>query len=345
MFNSRNIDSFVPGRFETMGELKGKRWYLDTKESKIGLFKPKRYEFRDRKVFCANHYGEFIGYILALYGEVPACKVELAHLSEYYPNIHKQINKGTPIEKDGCITYSSLKKGRELEHGKTVIDIAKYNREDKTERKNANDNDNLEVVLDSIETRTRIFYKNISECPQDYIELKVRENRRKAIQMMIYDCLYGNYDRHDENWAMRRDDSHIEMYPLYDNERVLGLYENQNFIEKALKEQKVEEISEEVLFSRMKIPEESNKNSSYKEVLKYLMSNYKAETEETLEKLLKYNTPDRVNSYLKFCEGLPSCYIDFGTIMYKSRYDFARNLCRSKTANETYNKQSDEEIR
>lgn len=337
--NRRNIE-VIDSKVRAKLSFKGAKQPIS-----FGYFKSKRgynSKYKNNKDY-ANHYGEFIGYVLALHSEVPVCKAELAHLSRYYPNIHKQINHGTPIEKDGCITYSSLENGKELEHGKTVIDIAKYSREDREVREK--DNDDLEVVLDAIETRTRKFYKSISEYPQDYIELKIRENRSKAIQMMVYDCLYGNNDRHDENWAMERDDSQIKMYPLYDNERVLGLYENQNFIEKALKEQNVEEISEKVLFSRMKIPGERNQHSSYKDVLNYLMNHYKTETIETLVKSLEYNTPDRVTSYLKFCEGLPSCYVDFGTTMYKSRYDFAKNLYRSKTANKIYNKQSDGEIR
>ena len=89
MFEFRNIDGFKPYKFEKVGELKGKRWYIDSKKRKKGLFKPKRPEFKDHKVFCANHYGEFVGSVLASETGIPACKAELAHLSKYYANIHK----------------------------------------------------------------------------------------------------------------------------------------------------------------------------------------------------------------------------------------------------------------
>ncbi len=344
MFSFRNIDNFVPSKFERMGMLKGKRWYRDSKNNV--LFKPKREEFGDKKVFCANHYGEFMGYILAVLSETPACKVELAHLSKYYSNIHKERNGGTPIEKDGCITYSILGDDDELEHGNNIVEF--YNNNSSKELANnykseSNSSDNLEIVLSSIENKTRDFYKSKEGCFQEYIELKVKNNRSRAIKMMVYDCLYGNNDRHDENWAMKRNSRDIEMYPLYDNERVLGLYENQNFIEDALKKGMVEEISEGHLFSRMYVPEEKKGQSNYKDVLEYLLNNYTDETTTALKVLLNNSTCDIVNGYLKSCEGLPQCYIEFGTKMYKSRYDFAKNMYRQYEEKE--NKKSSENYR
>lgn len=340
MFGFRNIDSFIPSRFERMGMLKGKRWYLNNENLSTVLFKPKRYEYGDKKVFCANHYGELLGYILAVNSDIPACKVELAHLSKYYPNIHKERNHGTPIEKDGCISYNALKPYEELEHGKNIIDSFSNNFEFLFQKLTQNDmrrlyfNDNIEVVLASIDTKTREFYQSKGSSNQ-YIEMKVRQNRSKAIQMMVYDCLFGNNDRHDENWAMKRNENDIEIYPLYDNERVLGLYENQNTIEEAFKRGKVEEISEKILFSRMRVPGEKNEHSNYKDVLKYLLENYEVETTEALKIQLSQNTPSIINQLLKSCEGLPSCYVDFGTRMYKSRYEFARELYTNKKVNRT----------
>ena len=338
MFSFRNIDNFIPSRFERMGLLKGKRWYIDKEKSASGLFKPKRQEFGDKKVFCGNHYGEVMGYLLTLGTELPACKSELAHLSKYYENIHKERNHGTSQEKDGCITYSNLEQGEELEHGKNIVEFFTLHYSELFEMLSKNDPkkdfaiDNLEVILAAMEKRIREFYAFKSDITDSKIEEKIILSRKRAIQMIVYDCLYGNNDRHDENWAMRRTPQDIEMYPIYDNERVLGLYENQTLIENALNTNKVEQISEEVLFSRMRVPGEQNKNSNYKDVLKYLMEHYREETEEALIMFLSQNTPEKVSQYLNKFEGLPKCYVDFGTIMYKSRYDFARELCNIKTS-------------
>lgn len=342
MFNFRNIDDFIPHKFETIGMLKGKRWYIDSRNYARGLFKPKRYEFGNRKVFCANHYGEFVGYVLAVYSDIPACKTELAHLSKYYKNIHKFRNNGTPEEKDGCISYSILKENDILKPGKIVVDLFSSKKRDLFNVLTKNDSDqnksdNLEVVLASVEDITRTFYKGKNNCPEYYIERKVKQNRADVIQMIVYDCLYGNNDRHDENWAMKISDEDISLYPLYDNERVLGLYENQNDIEEALNSNAVEKGSEKILFSRMRVPGDKNRHSSYKDVLKYLIQNYPEETKSSLDKILSSVTSDRVKGTLERCEGLPRCYVDFGTQMYESRYNFAKDLYQNKKINSTIN--------
>ena len=347
MFKFRNIDNFTPGRFERMGMLKGKRWYTDTEISADGfgsasaLFKPKRKEFGDKKVFCANHYGELVGYLLAIGSRTQSCKTELAHLSRYYENIHKERNNGTPVEADGCIIYSHLDKNQILEHGKIVIDAMVSDNYDLYIDRKSDFSNEIEVCMAAIETATRKFYqKSAIRRSQEYIDSKVQENREKAVNMMIYDCLYGNNDRHDENWALVKDAEgrDISLYPLYDNERVLGLYENIRTITYALNNDSVEQESERILFSRMKVPGEKEKSSSYKDVLKYLLDTY-PEAQEILDRHLKGNTPRNVKMYLESCENLPREYIDFGSKMYESRYEFAKNLLLTRgTKNTKYEK-------
>lgn len=343
MFSFRNIDNFIPSRFERMGLLKGKRWYIDKEKSASGLFKPKRQEFGDKKVFCGNHYGEVMGYLLTLGTELPACKSELAHLSKYYENIHKERNHGTSQEKDGCITYSNLEQGEELEHGKNIVEFFTLHYSELFEMLSKNDPkkdfaiDNLEVILAAMEKRIREFYAFKSDITDSKIEEKIILSRKRAIQMIVYDCLYGNNDRHDENWGLKINDEDISLYPLYDNERVLGLYENQNVIEKALNSNAVDKISEKMLFSRMRVPGDKSKHSSYKNVLNYLIQNYNEETKVALDKILSAVTPDRVRGILEECEGLPKCYVDFGTQMYESRYNFAKDLYQNKKINSAIN--------
>ncbi len=345
MFKFKNIDSFTAGRFERMGMLKGKRWYTGMQKTADGenefslvLFKPKRKEHGDKKIFCANHYGEVVGYLLALGSRTPACKVELAHLSNYYENIHKERNNGTPEEKDGCISYSHLERGELLHHGKLVVDdyIREYPSPEYEYRRNYENN--IDICIAAIEEETRNFYKRSSiKRQEEYIEAKVLENRRAAINMIIYDCLYGNNDRHDENWALVKDQEgrDISLYPLYDNERVLGLYENIRTIENSLKNDSVENDSEEILFSRMTVPNEKGTSSSYKDVLMHLIATY-SEAGELLEKHLKGNPPMKVRMYLDSCENLPKQYVDYGFRMYESRYNFAKELIRK--SKETHKK-------
>ena len=345
MFKFKNIDGFTPGRFERMGMLKGKRWYTGMQKTDDGenefslvLFKPKRKEYGDKKIFCANHYGEFVGYLLAIGSRTPACKVELAKLSKYYENIHKERNNGTPEQKDGCISYSHLEKGQMLHHGKVVVDD--YSREfpkQNFEYVRHYEND-IEVCINAVEYATRTFYQRSPiKRHNDFIEEKVAENRKAMLNMIIYDCLYGNNDRHDENWALVKDSDgrSIELYSLYDNERVLGLYENVRNIEASLDNDSVETDSEKILFSRMTVPGQKGTSSSYKDVLNYILSNYE-ETQELLEKHLKGNTPMKVRMYLDSLENLPKPYVTYGFKMYETRYNFAKELIRK--SKETHKK-------
>ena len=197
MFKFKNIDSFTAGRFERIGMLKGKRWYTGMQQTPEGenefslvLFKPKRKEHGDKKVFCANHYGELAGYLLALGSRTPACKVELAHLSCYYENIHKERNNGTPEEKDGCISYSHLERGELLHHGKLVVDDYVREHPSKEYEFRKNYENNIDICIAAIEETTRNFYqKSQIKRSKEYIDAKVLENRKAAINMIIYDCL------------------------------------------------------------------------------------------------------------------------------------------------------------
>ena len=125
----------------------------------------------------------------------------------------------------------------------------------------------------------------------------------------------------------------ISLYYLYDNERVLGLYENIRTVESSLERNTVEADSEKTLFSRMTVPGQNATSSSYKDVLEYIASKY-SEVGEILDMHLKGNPPMKVRMYLDSCENLPKQYVEYGMKMYESRYDFAKELIRkSKETN------------
>ena len=168
--------------------------------------------------------------------------------------------------------------------------------------------------------------------PSDLIEEKIKIEKEKMIQMIVYDCLYGNNDRHDENWSFicNKDNgfTDISLYPLYDNERVLGLYENQETIEHALTLNKSEfdDYTSNLLFSKMRVPGEKKKNSTYKDVLGYLLEKYPEITSREIAINLSANSKEIVKRMLEECDGLPKCYVDFGSRLYETRYDYARNI-------------------
>ena len=158
-----------------------------------------------------------------------------------------------------------------------------------------------------------------------FIGIPEKTQRTEPTTLLQY--LLEHYYRHDENWSMQiKGNENIDLYSLYDNERVLGLYENQNFVEDILKNQEVEKEIDEKFFSRMHVPGETKKNSTYKEMLEYLINTYPQETREILQKQLSIHTTESIRNLLEECEGLPRVYIELATQMYIYRNIFAKEV-------------------
>ena len=331
MYSFKNIDDYTPGYFERVGTLRGKRWY--SKNDKNGLFKPRRFEFGDKKVFVANHYGEFMGYILSQAIGAEACPVELAHLSKFYVHFFKFKYNGTPIPRDGAISYKVAPKDASIIPGQVLI--SKYNKENELElfKRNRNVealNDEIPTVMSTIEAATRDFYSKKGYSPRR-IKEKVDKNIADAARMICYDCSFGNNDRHDENWSMVVTQDDIRVYPLYDNERVLGLCENLNTVRRLLSSPSaIETYNTYGLFSRMRLP--GAQKSTYKEVILYMLQNYPEVTRETLETVHSNVKPEFVKHQLEEMDGLPQEYVDFSSTIYNQRYAFVEKaLTRDRT--------------
>ena len=91
----------------------------------------------------------------------------------------------------------------------------------------------------------------------------------------------------------------------------------------------MEKKTDENFFSRMHVPGETKKNSTYKEMLEYLMNTYPQETREILQKQLSRHTAESIRKLLEECEGLPSVYVDFATQMYTYRNAFAKGVLQN----------------
>ena len=138
--------------------------------------------------------------------------------------------------------------------------------------------------------------------------------------MVVYDCAFGNNDRHDENWSIARDVStnNLRLYPAYDNERVLGLYENQDLIKNSVDKNNVQDVSKSLLTSRIGIPGHPEK-VTYDIMLQYLSEHYPEETLEFMTGIVQNVSEEDISSILSNLEGLPSEYIEFGTSTYSDR--------------------------
>ncbi len=328
MYSFRDIDSFTPLYYEKQGMLKFKLW-MENKHNFIkslsryerGLFKPRRKEYgRSLDLFCGNHYGETVGSILADKIKMPACKSELV-------KVHTEKNKytnGVIKLKEGCISYSELHRNETLIPGNILIerfksiDPRRYYSLSDIPISSDRSNNNIEVILAAIETTLR----------NEHIpEEKIKDTKRKMIQMVIYDCAFGNNDRHDENWSFARNftTNEIRLYPAYDNERVLGLYENHQFVSAATEKNIVKETSDTFLRSRMGYPGR-DENVPYEDMLRYLSERYPEESLEFMRTIVDNVKEDDIRSILSDLEGLLPEYIEFGVQAYSYRRETMQQL-------------------
>lgn len=327
MYNFKNIDEYTPLNFERIGTLRGKRWY--TNHGNTGLFKPRRFEYGDRKVFCANHYGEFMGYVLANALDLEVCPVELAHLTNFYEHYYKFKYNGTPYPRDGAISYRVGNNSTTITPGKVLIEkYSSQRNEINLNIKSTKFNDQIVVVLDSIAKATEDFYHE-KGYNKNQTQEAIDRNVTNAVKMIVYDCAFGNNDRHDENWSVVTTKDDIRLYPLYDNERVLGLCENQKNVTQLINNPALlNRYNIKNLSSRMYEP--NNLSSSYKDVLDYMAKMYPDIVLPLLHKISKTITPNFISSTLDSMEGLPKEYVELGRQLYAERYFYINQLI-SKT--------------
>lgn len=325
MYSFRNINNYIPREYERVGMLKDKRWFEspnefneETGRKERALFKPRRKESgRTIDLFCGNHYGELAGYLLARKIGMESCRAELVDVV----TDKNRYTKKSKRFKEGALVYSRLKCCQELTSGNVIIERFKLKNPEAYARLSLNssrcletntNNNNIEVILASIEHVMR---------EEGISEERIQEAKDYMIQMAIYDCAFGNNDRHDENWSMSqtiKDMSTLRMYPAYDNERVLGLYENSELIKNAVDNDKVAEVSKSVLFSRMGIPGRPE-SISYDVLLNYLAEHYPEQTQKYIKTILDNVTSKDIAEMLSQFDKLPPEYIEFGTLTYADR--------------------------
>lgn len=134
--------------------------------------------------------------------------------------------------------------------------------------------------------------------------------RQQFIDMIMFDCRYGNYDRNIDNWMLyqNKDNGEVELYPAFDNECFLGFdeylskFQVPENIAKDLSKTELSKLEKQLVLDynatlKMKeiIPEDEKKSySNYEDIVKYLLSNYPEHTLEAYKKLNRFSYYDLV---------------------------------------------------
>lgn len=116
------------------------------------------------------------------------------------------------------------------------------------------------------------------------------------MKMILFDFLIGNSDRHQNNWAVIKDQTEMRWSPLYDNSSSLCAYVKEEQIDSLLGKDKkrwqalVDTKSKSLI--RCTVNEE--KRPTHLDVLKYMKENYFDKTYDIAEKISMTLTEDKI---------------------------------------------------
>ena len=253
----------------------------------IGFFKSKKgynSKYKCTKVY-ANHIGEYVASIILKQLGKLACKVDLG-----YTTITNQYS-GKEIEIEGCLSHSQLGKHEMMLPASIVIEdykmLSPRKYRELTERgKTGSDRNytNVEVILAAFEAKYRK-----SGQPE-----RIPEMRKAFFDMCAFDLLFGNRDRHDDNFGLKIDQitGELSFYHLFDDEQILGFQERKAVVDACLRSDKeYQKFKENELTSCIGIPGNTQQIQST-ELLRYLLEKYPKEITDSLSDISRYKFSD-----------------------------------------------------
>ena len=271
------FDSWYPYDGFAEGSGRSEKIWLESPSGKIGLFKfPK--SGQEVGTCTSEHVSEHLAYNLGRILGVPIATVDI----------------GTYEGRIGCMSYQINENHEELIEAALFITEhhSQYNMED------------------MIDYETGKYY-----CLEHVFEIaSTKEMRYRVIQMMVFDFLIGNSDRHQNNWAIIRKYSTrkheifpLRISPLYDNGSSLCCYVNENIVSECLGKDKnrFRALVDSKSRSMIRIDGYKKNRPTHMEMVKYLFENY-PETSIIFREFLDKLNHDTVDKLVDLYDGLVS---------------------------------------
>ena len=265
-----NFDSWLPYDGFAEGSGRSEKIWLQSPEGQIGLFK---YPKSENEGHTSEHISEHLAYMLGKILNVPIARVNIG----YYNG------------RIGCMSYLINEKDED------IVEAALFITEN-------HPGYNLESMIDN---DTGKYY-----CLEHVFEIASSNKMRfRVIQMMVFDYIIGNSDRHQNNWALIRKYGSIKsgtlllrFCPLYDNGSSLCCYANESIVAGCLGPDKNRFKSQVDSKSKslIRIDGYSKNRPTHIEMLKHLLENHPETSiivEEFLKKLRPYNMDRLIDSY------------------------------------------------
>ncbi len=279
----------------------------------------------------ANHYAEYIAYLILKQLGKKVCKAELGEIEIR----NRYSNK--PVEVQGVVTRYEIAKNESIKEIKRIVE--EYKRENPEEYKEMTvkgktkyekNYTNIEIILKSLEY---LYTKNGQKD-------KIPGMRKEFFDMCIFDLMFANRDRADDNFGVKvnQDTNEIEYYALYDNEQILGMQEEKKDIVRYMSNEKeYKRFKEKYLTSFIGVPEEVQRTTPEK-LLRHMLENYYEETIDSLEDIGRYKFSD-LEEVLEVCPELSKEHKLFAKKIFIERQKEISKVLKE------YEQKKDEQIR
>lgn len=216
-------DLLITGRiYSDAGRLNQKVY----RHGKKGVWKPnlgmRKKDFKYTKISAAM-YGELIAYLIHKKIGFPACEVEILKRNIVIP----RSKSGKTAEVPGCISYVELENDEVLRQAIDVLAWYKDKHYDdylqimnplgedvnkigySLDVNNEANNNNIELIIPAMEA----YAREVGQVDEEQID----RLRQDIINMVVFDCKFGNIDRNDENYGLKISKDKMSLYPAFDN--------------------------------------------------------------------------------------------------------------------------------
>ena len=314
--------------------------HKDDNELILAHFKSKKgynSKLKNSKQF-ANHYAEYIAYLILKQLGKKVCKVDLGEIEIK----NKYSNKIINIE--GVLSQYEVTLEENFKELMVIVDSYKEEHPKKykemTTRGKTDSKDNyvnIEIILNTLEE----YYKKNGQSD------KIPQMRKEFFDMCMFDLMFANRDRSDDNCGVKVNQvtNEINFYPLFDNEQILGMQEEKADIVRYLSSEKeYQKFKKENLTSCIGIPGNPKKIEPTT-LLKYLLEHYYEETIDSLNDIGRYTYQD-LEEVLEVCPGLSEEHKAFAKKIYLERQQEINNTIKDfeQRKNEEHPKQGDDSL-